>query len=70
MPAVRNGDTIILKLRPRLNTTTGQVEERSVQGKARSFEQDGETRWEVATDDPQYPAIGFIPVDADFEVVD
>lgn len=35
--------------------------ERIVTGTIRAFEQDGHTRWEVVTGDPQHPAIGFLP---------
>lgn len=34
---------------------------REISGGVRCFEQDGELRWEVTTDDPQWPAIGFLP---------
>jgi hypothetical protein len=35
--------------------------ERTLKGIVRAFDQDGETRWEISTDDPQHPAIGFLP---------
>ena len=34
---------------------------REVKGKVRAFESDGETRWEILTNDPLRPAIGFLP---------
>jgi hypothetical protein len=40
---------------------THDYSESVITGTVRSFEQDGETRWEVVTDDAQYPAIGFLP---------
>jgi hypothetical protein len=31
-------------------------------GVVRAFkDENGETRWEISTDDPQHPAIGFLP---------
>jgi hypothetical protein len=31
-------------------------------GVVRSFtDEDGQTRWEISTEDPQHPAIGFLP---------
>lgn len=34
---------------------------RAITGTVRAFGQDGETRWELLTGDPQWPAIGFDP---------
>jgi hypothetical protein len=63
-----DGDRATLALRPGAYPEDhpdpelrGQPIERSVTGVVRSFEQEGETRWEISTDDPQHPAIGFVP---------
>lgn len=38
---------------------------KEVSGKLRAFEdEDGVVRWEVATGDPTYPAVGFLPDNA------
>lgn len=63
---VRDGDLVELALRDGVvgsDPTTGLsiVGPRSVRGRVRSFEQDGETRWEVVTDDHQHPAVGIVP---------
>lgn len=72
---MQDGDVIKLKLRPGAHSDThpdpalrGKQFDRSVTGPVRSFVQDGETRWEVLTGDPQHPAIGFIPDEAEFEL--
>jgi beta-lactam-binding protein with PASTA domain len=71
--SVADGDTVTLTLskgssEARPDTLTGEsradYSERSITGTVRSFEQDGETRWEISTDDPQHPAIGFLPGNA------
>jgi hypothetical protein len=69
----KDGDMATLKLRPGaypddypIAMLRGQSIERSVTGTIRSFEQDGETRWEIYTGDPKHPAIGFDPTTAEF----
>jgi hypothetical protein len=57
---VKNGDRATLVLRPRADN-----KERTVTGTVRSFEQDGEIRWEISTGDPQFPAVGFDPKTAE-----
>lgn len=64
----KDGDTATLKLRPggypedHPDPSLRRTQfERTVTGVIRSFEQDGETRWEISTDDPKHPAIGFDP---------
>ena len=41
--------------------SSGKPVERVVKGTVHRFIQDGETRWEIQTDNQQYPAIGFLP---------
>lgn len=77
----KNGDKAKLKLRDSYDPSTDAAVERSATGTLRSFEQDGDTRWElvvetadgmdgmVGTDEGairQYPAIGI----ADIETAD
>ncbi len=57
---VSDGTVVIEGAHVRLVQARG-VGERTILGVARCFDQDGELRWEVATDDPQWPAIGFLP---------
>jgi hypothetical protein len=64
----KNGARATLELRPGAHPDDhpdpelrGKPIARSVTGVIRSFEQDGETRWEISTDDPQHPAVGFDP---------
>ena len=68
----KDGDTATLKLRPGAYledyhdaSLRGKPIERSVTGTIHSFEQDGETRWEISTGDPKHPAIGFDPTTAE-----
>ena len=62
-------------------TKRGKSFERTVKGVVRSFKTEPrfdpltgkqtvfpETRWEISTDDPSYPAIGFDPKTAQFKV--
>jgi hypothetical protein len=51
---IRDGDTTTLLLQHGSS-------ERVATGTVRAFEQDGDIRWEVSTNDPQHPAIGFLP---------
>jgi hypothetical protein len=51
---IRDGDRTTLTLQH-------GTSERVVTGTIRAFAQDGETRWEILTGDPQRPAIGFLP---------
>ena len=56
----RDGKTVTDGQKTTLTLQHG-THEREVKGTVRSFEQDGETRWEIVTDDDQWPAVGFLP---------
>lgn len=78
--AVKDGDRAELILRPGAHPETGEPQERTVKGVVRSFQiyptydpvtgkpiGKQETRWEISTDDPTHPAIGFDPKTAKFK---
>lgn len=68
MPKIHDGDVIVLTRRDGPDGPGARIPA-VIHGPVRSFKDDeGKTRWEVETNDPQHPAVGFDPETATFRL--